>query len=140
MEQVSFRSNVLGSVLRFDHASGDGVVAAPATSSISEEWPFHCTQIFGGARVIRAQTKVSFDIVAGLPGRWEATRLRAQSTEAFLCPVCAAVVTGTAGSYEICAMCGWEDDPVQRDDSSFSPGANELSLDEARRGLGTNVA
>ncbi len=132
MEQTSFRSGVTGVVLRFDNASGDGTVAALT----GEEWPFHCTQIMGGARNIRAETAIAFDVVAGLPGRWEATRLRARSPEAFLCPVCAGVIDGSTATYEICAMCGWEDDPVQRDDSAMPVGANLMSLDEARRAIG----
>jgi Cysteine-rich CPCC len=37
------------------------------------------------------------------------------------------------GSYEICPVCFWEDDPVQNEDHSYSGGANHVSLDEARR-------
>ena len=39
----------------------------------------------------------------------------------------------TIGDYEICEVCGWEDDPVQRKDKDFAGGANELSLNEARK-------
>ena len=35
--------------------------------------------------------------------------------------------------YEICPVCGWENDPVQRKDPDFAGGANELSLREARK-------
>ena len=37
------------------------------------------------------------------------------------------------GSYEICPVCFWEDDPVQDRDPEFAGGANEPSLNEARR-------
>lgn len=127
MRQHSFRTGVDGQVTTFNVASGDGAVSDGVDS-----WPFHCTQIGNGARSIRVGTAVRFDVVAGLPGRWEATRLRSVAGS-FLCPVCAAVVEGDEGMYEICGSCGWEDDPVQRDDPSTAGGANAHSLDEARR-------
>ena len=37
------------------------------------------------------------------------------------------------GSYEICKVCYWEDDPVQNDDPTFWGGANRVSLHDARR-------
>ncbi len=36
------------------------------------------------------------------------------------------------GTYEICPVCGWEDDEVQFNDPSFSGGANNVSLSNAR--------
>jgi cold shock CspA family protein len=128
VHQTSLRSDVIGFVTSFDEASGDGVI----TATEGEAWPFHCTQISNGARYVRIGTLVAFDVIAGLPGRWEASRLRSSSRDTFLCPVCAAVVEGDEGTYEICPACGWEDDPVQRDDTAHG-GANSKSLDEARR-------
>lgn len=32
--------------------------------------------------------------------------------------------------WEICEICGWEDDALQRKDPGFSGGANALSLNE----------
>ena len=37
------------------------------------------------------------------------------------------------GSYEICQVCRWEDDPVQGDDPDFAGGANRPSLNQARK-------
>lgn len=37
------------------------------------------------------------------------------------------------GSYEICPVCFWEDDPVQNNDPDYPGGANDVSLNEARR-------
>ena len=37
------------------------------------------------------------------------------------------------GSYEICDLCGWEDDAVQLLDPWYAGGANEESLMEAQR-------
>ncbi|MBL9042027.1 MAG: hypothetical protein JNM83_10525 [Myxococcales bacterium] len=36
------------------------------------------------------------------------------------------------GQYEVCAVCGWEDDPVQSADPSYGGGANAESLQAAR--------
>jgi hypothetical protein len=36
------------------------------------------------------------------------------------------------GTYYICAVCGWEDDPVQHDDPDYRGGANTESLNECR--------
>jgi anaerobic ribonucleoside-triphosphate reductase len=48
------------------------------------------------------------------------------------CPCCGAKVIVEPGNYEICKNCGWEDDPVQREDPNFKGGANAASLNEAR--------
>lgn len=37
------------------------------------------------------------------------------------------------GSYEICPVCFWEDDPVQNEDPEYQGGANSVSLTTARR-------
>lgn len=52
----------------------------------------------------------------------------------FECPCCGNFTRSTEeyGSYEICEVCGWEDDPVQALNPDFKGGANELSLNEAR--------
>jgi Cysteine-rich CPCC len=49
-----------------------------------------------------------------------------------LCACCNQPTLSEIGGYEICPVCGWEDDPVQRDDESFPGGANKLSLSKAR--------
>lgn len=36
------------------------------------------------------------------------------------------------GTYEICPVCFWEDDPLQFDDPMFRGGANTVSLLDAR--------
>ena len=36
------------------------------------------------------------------------------------------------GSYDICHVCFWEDDPVQLRDADFEGGANVPSLNQAR--------
>ncbi|MFN7922078.1 MAG: CPCC family cysteine-rich protein [Bryobacteraceae bacterium] len=44
------------------------------------------------------------------------------------------------GSYEICPVCFWEDDPVQNDDPTYKGCANSVSLKEARTNFITNAA
>ncbi|MDR2610017.1 MAG: hypothetical protein LBC58_01010 [Clostridiales Family XIII bacterium] len=34
--------------------------------------------------------------------------------------------------FEICPICGWQDDPVQNDDPDYAGGANKESLNEYR--------
>ncbi len=114
-----------GRVASFGALEGAGTVTDDGTT-----WPFHCTQISSGARTIAVGSEVEFDVAAGLPGVWEAVDIRACGG-LFLCPVCAASVPGEPGSYDICGSCGWEDDPVQRDDSDAC-GANTITLREAR--------
>lgn len=49
-----------------------------------------------------------------------------------MCPCCTRYRLNQAGKYEICPICKWEDDPVQRANPDFRGGANELSLNEAK--------
>lgn len=52
----------------------------------------------------------------------------------FRCPCCAfrTLDEEPSGTYEICHVCGWEDDNVQFDDPDFRGGANRNSLNECR--------
>ncbi|MBV8315055.1 MAG: hypothetical protein JOZ53_08965 [Planctomycetaceae bacterium] len=62
---------------------------------------------------------------------------------AYACPCCGYLTLGEPppGTYEICPVCGWQDDPVQFEDPSYTGGANEVSLAEARRNfLGSGAA
>lgn len=36
------------------------------------------------------------------------------------------------GSYDICKVCFWEDDPMQLEDPTYNGGGNHISLKEAR--------
>jgi hypothetical protein len=51
------------------------------------------------------------------------------------CPCCAnrTLPQAPPGSYELCPVCFWEDDPVQFDDPDYEGGANVVSLIVARR-------
>jgi Cysteine-rich CPCC len=47
----------------------------------------------------------------------------------FPCPSCGFhMFSGAPGTYEICALCGWEDDPVQLKRPNMGGGANKESL------------
>jgi len=61
-----------GTVVEFDDHKGYGVVR----SDDGEDHFFHCTAVADGTRTIAVGTRVSFDVVAGRRGRWEAADLR----------------------------------------------------------------
>ena len=48
------------------------------------------------------------------------------------CPVCGESVFEDLGDYDICNICGWENDIVQRNDPTFWGGANNLSVNESK--------
>jgi hypothetical protein len=58
----------------------------------------------------------------------------ARQEGAFPCPCCGFFTLGEnpPGAYEICNLCGWEDDRVQFDNPFFRGGANRESLVECR--------
>ena len=118
----------LGSVTDFDPQVGWGTVLL----ADGRRLPFHLTRIADGSRSIAPGTAVTVDVVAGGMGRWEASSVVALRAGAFPCPVCGTLVDGQAESYEICPACGWEDDPVQREDPAYAGGANTASLADAR--------
>ncbi len=52
------------------------------------------------------------------------------------CPCCGKLtLTQEPGSYEICPVCGWEDDPAQRRDPDLDGGANKRSLNQSKEDL-----
>lgn|GEM_PF-260738 len=50
-----------------------------------------------------------------------------------LCPVCEEHGFSQEGSYEICPVCGWEDDRLQLKNPDYESGANRMSLNRARK-------
>jgi len=63
-----------GTVTEFDDVKGLGTV----TGDDGREWFFHCTQIADGSRTIEVGTAVTFEVVPGHLGQWEAARLSIQ--------------------------------------------------------------
>ena len=61
-----------GSVVAFDEHKGYGTVRSDEDG---REYFFHCTQIAGGSRTIPVAATVTFEVVAGHLGRWEATAI-----------------------------------------------------------------
>jgi cold shock CspA family protein len=60
-----------GTVVTFDEPRGLGEIEADGT-----RYPFHCTQIADGTRTIAVGSPVTFTVVAGPAGRWEARGIR----------------------------------------------------------------
>jgi hypothetical protein len=54
-------------------------------------------------------------------------------SELIRCPCCGNQTLGETGNYEICEVCNWEDDPLQRGDPDYEGGANEVSLKQTRQ-------
>ena len=48
------------------------------------------------------------------------------------CACCDKYVLTASSAYEICPVCGWQEDDVQNDDPTFEGGANDMSLNQAR--------
>jgi CspA family cold shock protein len=65
-----------GLVVRFDEVAGLGEIVAEAEGARAGRYRFHCTQIADGSRVVAVDTPVSFRLLAGRDGRWEAADIR----------------------------------------------------------------
>lgn len=63
---------VRGTVSEFDDAKGWGTVTADDGTALF----FHCTAIADGTRTVPLGASVTFEVVAGRQGRYEATGLR----------------------------------------------------------------
>ncbi len=52
----------------------------------------------------------------------------------YKCPCCEFNTLDSApGHFDICPVCYWQDDNIQRDDPNYKGGANSISLNEARQ-------
>ena len=60
-----------GTVAGYDDAAGYGELVDAA----GERWWFHCTAIADGTRTIEVGTRVTYDVVPGRRGQWEAQRV-----------------------------------------------------------------
>ena len=62
-----------GRVVDFDEAAGMGMVEAePQAGGPPRRHPFHCTQIADGSRSVAVGAEVTFHLIAGRLGSWEA--------------------------------------------------------------------
>lgn len=61
-----------GVVAEFDSPRGWGTVRRDGDGV---ELPFHCTAVADGTREIEPGTRVTFDVVPGHLGRWEAAAI-----------------------------------------------------------------
>ncbi|HWQ41310.1 MAG TPA: CPCC family cysteine-rich protein [Desulfosporosinus sp.] len=50
----------------------------------------------------------------------------------YKCACCGQDTITEPDFYEICPICGWEDDDLQRNEPDYRGGANEMSLNEAK--------
>ncbi|MEG0856834.1 MAG: CPCC family cysteine-rich protein [Terrisporobacter sp.] len=53
----------------------------------------------------------------------------------YACPCCGnlSLDEKSPGTFEICNICGWEDDEVQYNEPDYEGGANKISLNKARQ-------
>jgi len=50
----------------------------------------------------------------------------------YKCPCCENLTLDSSGHFDICSVCGWEDDSLQSDNPDYEGGANDMSLNQAR--------
>ena len=55
------------------------------------------------------------------------------------CPVCNGYEFEEDNDFDVCEICGWENDGVQFDDPNYRGGANRLSLNEAKAEWGARA-
>lgn len=68
---------LVGTVVTFDEAVGLGDIETdPAEGAGAGRFPFHCTQIADGTRTVAVGARVSFGLLPGRVGRWEAGEIR----------------------------------------------------------------
>jgi cold shock CspA family protein len=66
LSALTRRTGVVG---EFDEPRGLGVIRGDDGADV----PFHCTAIADGSRTVETGRRVSFEVVPGLLGRWEAS-------------------------------------------------------------------
>jgi CspA family cold shock protein len=73
---VTGRPQLEGEVISFDEGVGLGEISQAGDGGPAERYRFHCTQIADGSRVVAVGARVSFRLLAGRDGRWEAADIR----------------------------------------------------------------
>ena len=56
-----------------------------------------------------------------------------------LCACCGKPSLPVDSAFEICPVCGWQDDDIQNADPDFAGGANEMSLNQAKDAYGSKA-
>lgn len=56
--------------------------------------------------------------------------LKSKETDKNVCPICG---QSQLAEFDICDVCEWENDLIQFDNPDFSGGANQMSVNEARK-------
>jgi hypothetical protein len=56
------------------------------------------------------------------------------------CACCGNSLSPYLKFFDICDVCGWEDDPIQNDDPDYDGGANHISLNEAKQAFSEGKA
>jgi CspA family cold shock protein len=70
-----------GQVIAFDDQVGLGEIEADAVPDGSPgRFGFHCTQIADGSRTVPVGMRVTFGLLAGRGGHWEAADIRPETT------------------------------------------------------------
>ncbi len=60
------------------------------------------------------------------------SRLDGMHGERTICPICGLYFFDEPDCYDVCPVCYWEDDPLQRDEQNYKGGANKMSVMEGR--------
>ncbi|WP_420130666.1 CPCC family cysteine-rich protein [Longimicrobium sp.] len=127
---------VLGDVLHGEVRTGMVVDAGPGFRSA-----IHTVEMADSPSERRAYVALGFRYTSaaeldgwqGVP--WEGVTLEIPA-EPILhpCPCCGfrTMPDEERGSFDICPVCGWEDDRLQYADPDYRGGANEISLNQAR--------
>lgn len=82
------------------------------------------------AELLRIPEEQAAKTAAAGASEEESTLEKACEKKQRSCACCGAPI---AEKYEICDLCGWEDDPVQNNDPEFAGGANQDCLNDYRR-------
>lgn len=129
-----------GDVLSGEVRAGMVVTAGPAHRPSFRE-PIHAVEFVDYRAERRAEVALGFryadpaDLDRWRAMEWAGTTLCIPSAPVLHpCPCCGfrTMTEAERGGYEICGVCGWEDDYVQYRDPDYRGGANTESLNQAR--------
>jgi ribonuclease HII len=84
--------------------------------------------------VLRFDKSVLCETTVEVPADAQAAENSVLQQERFACPCCGYLTLGEEppGTFGLCEVCWWEDDPVQFADPGYDGGANAPSLNQAR--------